>query len=413
MIKEIKTFNPKGEINPPSSKSYCHRYLIGAFITNKPFKIHNFNFCDDTNATLNGLKQMGGQFEIDGTTLSFIKREQKGKSVTIDAKESASTLRMLLPIACYLYDEVTFLGSERLFKRPLNVYEEILEKAGIPYIKTNNSISIKGRLKENNFSIRGDISSQFITGLLFYSLLSEDDVYLDINTTLKSSGYVSMTFDVMNEFGRLCKKNEDNSFEMSEHNQLSDEITIESDYSSASYFIVLGALKGGIKVNNLNGNSNQPDMLLLKLLESIGARFNWEGNAVLFEKSQLKPFKIDISNCIDLGPTLFALASLIDGTSVISGVDRLQIKESNRLEAMLIELNKAGVDAYIKDDKVIISGKSSYEGEFIFNTYNDHRICMALSIFIVAGLNKSSIENFECINKSYPNFFKDLDGLKA
>ena len=394
---QLKPFIPSGEINPPSSKSYCHRYLICSFIKNKPFTIYNFNFCDDTNATLNGLIELGGQFEFGENTVKFIKREQLNKKIVIDTKASASTLRMLLPIACYLYDDVTFIGEESLFLRPLDVYEDILKTNKIPYDKTENSIHIKKKLRATSFSFRGDVSSQFVTGLMFYSLLSDKDVLLNLTTPLVSSGYVTMTIDVLNEFGdkvpSLIEK------------------FIETDYSSISYFAVLGALKGGVKINYVNFNSAQPDLRIFSLLKNMGSKYEIEGESVTFTKSPLGPFNVDISNAIDLGPTLFVLAALVNGKSIIRGVNRLIIKESNRLKSMIDELSFAGVDISYDDDTVIINGKESYTGNIIFNTYSDHRIAMALSIFSIASGIEGTIENIECVTKSYPNFFKDLEGL--
>ena len=395
---KLNSFIPNGEINPPSSKSYCHRYLICSFIANKPFTIYNFNFCDDTIATLNGLKELGGVFELEDNTVKFLKREVLDKKIVIDTKASASTLRMLLPIACYLYDDVTFIGEESLFLRPLDVYEEILKTSKIPYDKTENSIHIKKKLKATKFSIRGDVSSQFVTGLMFYSLLSDKDVLLNLTTPLVSSGYVTMSIDVLNEFSK------------SNENPISEKF-IETDYSSISYFAILGALKGGVKINYLNLNSAQPDLRIFSLLKNMGAKYEVEGESVTFVKSELCPFNVDISNSIDLGPTLFVLASLVNGKSIIRGVNRLVIKETNRLKAMIDELGFAGVDITYNDDTVVINGKGSYEGNVVFNTYGDHRIAMALSIFTIASGIEGTIENVECVGKSYPNFFKDLEGL--
>ena len=408
---KLNSFVPNGEINPPSSKSYCHRYLICSFIANKPFTIYNFNFCDDTNATLNGLKELGGVFELEENTVRFIKREQLNKKIVIDTKASASTLRMLLPIACYLYDDVTFIGEESLFLRPLDVYEEILKTNKIPHDKTENSIHIKKKLNADEFSIRGDVSSQFVTGLMFYSLLSDKDVLLNLTTPLVSSGYVTMTIDVLNEFGESIKQGKNADYEVKNQDSILNEKFIETDYSSISYFAVLGALKGGIKINYLNLNSSQPDLRIFSLLKNMGAKYDVEGDCVTFVKSDLCPFNVDISNSIDLGPTLFVLASLVNGTSIIRGVSRLIIKETNRLKAMIDELSFAGVDISFSDDTVTIKGKESYEGNVVFNTYGDHRIAMALSIFTIASGIKGTIENVECVAKSYPNFFKDLEGL--
>lgn len=395
---KLNSFIPNGEINPPSSKSYCHRYLICSFIANKPFTINNFNFCDDTNATLDGLRELGGVFELSENTVKFLKRDILDKKIVINTKASASTLRMLLPIACYLYDDVTFIGEESLFLRPLDVYEEILKINRIPYDKSEKSIHIKKKLRATKFSIRGDVSSQFVTGLMFYSLLSDKDVLLDLTTPLVSSGYVTMTIDVLNEFGK------NNNIDINEK-------VIETDYSSISYFAILGALKGGVKVNYLNFNSSQPDLRIFSLLKNMGAKFHIKGESVSFEKAELRPFDVDISNSIDLGPTLFVLASLVNGASIIRGVNRLIIKETNRLKAMIDELAFAGVDITYNDDVVAINGKDSYEGNIVFNTYGDHRIAMALSIFSIVSGIEGTIENVECVAKSYPNFFKDLEGL--
>ena len=408
---KLKPFVPNGEINPPSSKSYCHRYLICAFIANKPFTIYNFNFCDDTIATLNGLKELGGLFEFENNTVKFIKRTALDKKIIIDTKASASTLRMLLPIACCLYDDVTFVGEESLFLRPLDVYEDILKTNKIPYDKTEKSIHIKKKLRATKFSFKGDVSSQFVTGLMFYSLLSDKDVLLDLTTPLVSSGYVTMTIDVLNEFGESIKHSKESEYEVKGNNALLEEKFIETDYSSVSYFAILGALKGGVKINYLNLNSFQPDLRIFSLLKNMGAKFEVIGDSVTFQKADLCCFNVDISNSIDLGPTLFVLASLVKGQSIITGVNRLIIKETNRLKAMIDELSFAGVDISLSNDTIIINGKQSYEGKVIFNTYGDHRIAMALSIFSIVSGVEATIENIECVTKSYPNFFKDLEGL--
>ena len=206
-----------------------------------------------------------------------------------------------------------------------------------------------------------------------------------------------MTIDVLNKFGdkipSLIEK------------------FIETDYSSISYFAVLGALKGGVKINYVNFNSAQPDLRIFSLLKNMGSKYEIEGETVTFIKSPLGPFNVDISNAIDLGPTLFVLAALVNGKSIIRGVNRLIIKESNRLKSMIDELSFAGVDISYDNDTVIINGKESYTGNIIFNTYSDHRIAMALSIFSIASGIEGTIENIECVTKSYPNFFKDLEGL--
>ncbi len=396
MNKFISNFTPRGEITPPPSKSYCHRYLIAAFIRGTKFKINNFNFCDDTLATLNALRELGAEFEADETSVTFIKRNSPKKKPIIHVESSGSTLRMLLPLSAYLCDEVTFIGNEDLFKRPLDVYIDLFNKNDVFNVVSNKSIKIRNKLKPGKFDVKGDVSSQFISGLLFLNAESKNKCEINITTETVSTPYIEMTKQVLEE-----TLNEDIK-----------ECTIESDISAASNFIVLGAFKGGFRINNINVDSKQGDIKIIEILRDIGAKITANQGYLEFLPSDLKPLNIDIKDCIDLGPILFVLASLINGTSKITGYQNLRYKESNRYDAIVNQLSQLGIKFRISKDKVLyITGNKNITGHVVFKSYNDHRIVMALSIFAIVSNITAEIEGYKCVKKSYPTFFDALEEL--
>lgn len=395
MNKFIANFSPTGEITPPPSKSYCHRYLIASFIRGKKFKINNFNFCDDTLATLNALKELGAEFEADETSVTFIKRNAPKANPTIKVHSSGSTLRMLMPLTMYLCDEATFIGNDDLFKRPLETYIELFNKHNVFSVLTNKSIKLKNRLEIGTFEVRGDVSSQFISGLMFLNAESGNKCDIKITTETVSKPYIEMTRKVIEYVVTLDK----------------DEVTIESDFSAASNFIVLGALKPGFKIANINVDSMQADAKIIEILREIGAKITANHGFLEFSHSNLKPLEIDIKNCIDLGPIIFVLASLIDGTSKITGYENLKYKETNRYDAIVNQLSALGIAFKTKDNVLYITGKPDVKGHAVFKSYNDHRIAMALSIYAIAAGITAEIEGYSCVSKSYPLFFDALEEL--
>ena len=395
MNKFISHFTPHGEITPPPSKSYCHRYLIASFIRGKKFKINNFNFCDDTIATLNALKELGAEFEADENSVTFIKRGSPKKKPVIQVESSGSTLRMLLPLAAYLCDEVTFVGNEDLFKRPLDVYIELFNKNDVFTVVSNKSIKVRNRLMPGTYEVKGDVSSQFISGLLFLNAETGNKCNINITTETVSTPYIEMTKQVIEETMDLNKY----------------ECTIESDISAASNFIVLGAFKGGFRLNNINPDSKQGDIKIIEILRDIGAKITAKQGYLEFLPSELKPLDIDIRNCIDLGPIIFVLASLINGTSKITGYENLRYKESNRYDAIVNQLSHLGIKFRIKDKVLYITGNRDIKGHYVFKSYNDHRIVMALSIFAIVSGITAEIEGYKCVKKSYPSFFDALEEL--
>lgn len=413
--KQIKAFKPYGVISIPSSKSYSHRYLISAFLANQKCDLNNINLCEDVKLTLKALKKLGGIFECNGTTISFIKRNaiEFGKPIEIECRDSASTLRFLLPLAVYLTGNVTFKCSERLLNRSISEYTKIF-KNKLDFQQNENGINIKGKLDLSDLQVDSSESSQYVTGLLFLLAESESKFSIEQTGNQNSQNYIDMTLKSLEDFG-FNINHKDNKFEFINFNNKQEaKHDIELDYSSFAYFAVLGALKGEITINNYYEGSIQGDKTIIDLLKHIGASININGDSISFTKSQLTPFEINISNCIDLGPILFVLAASIPGKSIIKGVDRLMIKESNRLNAMLEELSKDNIQYEINKDEVIIYGVSdSFNNELFFDSHNDHRIAMAVSIYAQIKNIDCVIKNYKCIKKSYPNFFNDLESLKT
>lgn len=407
---KVSSFIPNGKIDIPSSKSYAHRALIAAFIANKGSYIKDINLCDDIKCTLNALKSLGANFSLNNNDVEFFNNDNPPEEVIIDVGSSGSTLRFLLPLASYLCKHVTFVGSEQLFSRPLSPYLDILSKQNIPFILKSSSLEILSSIKEDDFIINEDISSQFISGWLFLLAKANKSHFIKTSMQLGSKNYVSMTIDVLSKFGvKLVIKDNLIIHSFSHFNYLT--YTIEKDYSQMAFFATLGALKGNVTFSNMNISSLQGDKQIIDILIDGGAKTDFLGENITFFHSLIKGQEIDISNCIDLGPILFVLGACSFGQTKLINTKRLTYKESNRLFAMKEELEKCGVKIDVFDNEVIIQGNASYQGDYHFSSHNDHRICMALAIFSVINHGTCTISNYECVNKSYPNFFNDLFSL--
>ena len=413
MNKKVKNFTPNGSIRVPSSKSYSHRYLISAFISNRPTTITNVNLCDDVLSTIEALKTLGASFEVYKNNVKFIKRVVKHGPIELNVGASGSTLRMLFPIAIYLYKDVKFVGKASLFSRPMGVYKEILEKQKISYEIGEDFIHVKGNLKPTDFEVRADVSSQFISGLLFFNVLAGSKKKLKIIPPIESRFYIVMTLNVLEELGFMYENKSNVYRYIGKVKPSTDVFDTEVDYSLLANFAVLATLKGSVELFINSISSLQGDSIILDFLSTIGAFIKYKDNAIVVTHHNLIPFDVNLSDCIDLGPTLFALASLIPGKTHFSGIKRLQYKESNRITSMVNELKKTGVEIEVSENDLYIKGKSKIEGDFTFETYNDHRIAMALTILGMNIDGKVTIKGAECVKKSYPNFYEDLESLKG
>lgn len=386
----IKKSKLNGEVIAPPSKSYSHRYLIGAMLANNQSVISNIYFSDDVLATLNCIKAMGKNYKIDGNNIEIYDENIDNNFPIFDCNESGSSLRFFIPIALSKYEKVIFKGSKRLLERGISIYENILKN--VKFIKEENQITIIGKLNPGHYKIDGSISSQYITGLLFALPLLDEDSIIEILPPITSKNYIDMTLEVLNKY-QIKYEMHDNIIKIFKNQSyIAINQFIEGDYSNAAFLDAFNYFNNNIVIKNLNPYSLQGDKVYIDYFKKLN-----EGNVTL-----------DIKNCIDLGPILFVFASLKHGAIFIN-TNRLKIKESDRASAIKEELAKINVNIEILDNKVIVHKTNIINNNIAFNSHNDHRIAMALSL--LATQFDITINDASCINKSYPHYFKDLKKL--
>ncbi len=440
MIYKITNTTLKGTIDAPPSKSYTHRAIICAALSKGQSTLTNYLESNDTNETISTLKKFGigiekqsGQLKIKGNeNLNNVSSEEK--NIVIDTiKESGSTLRFLIPVACISKAKkpIIFIRKGRLKDRPVEPLMNALSKLGaifeIKEIKENKDNKDDNRKNNENkkelitiyhgitgrkTDIPGNISSQFITGFLFACARAENDTEINLTTEIESKSYVEITIDILNDFGIKVDVSEDMRKFMIPGNQHYKHraYIIEGDYSSAAFLLAAGAINGNIVVQNLNTNSKQGDREILNILKRMDANIEVNKDNIRITKSELKGIEIDARNIPDLVPICAVLGCFAAGETKIFNAERLRIKESDRLGAITIELKKMNANIKETKDGLIIK-KSNLKGAII-DPHNDHRIAMSCAI---AGLNadgETIINNAECVNKSYPSFFEDIEKLK-
>lgn len=387
----------KGVIKAQPSKSYAHRLLIAAALSNEESIIKNVVLSNDIKATIDCIRALGKTVEIIDDEIKIKNNNSFDISsqdeIVFNCLESGSTLRFFIPIALLLDKKVTFTGSKKLLSRGIKIYEDICEKQNITIIKEENKISFIGKLNSDNFQVDGNISSQFISGLLFALPLLDEDSCINIITPLESKNYIDITIDVLQLAGIIIDRKDENSYYIIGNQKYKSlNCAVEGDYSNSAFLEVLNYLNGEVEITGLNKNSYQGDKKYQELFKQLNEKY----------------VECDIKNCIDLGPILFCFASLKHG-GCFTGVNRLRIKESDRILDIKEELEKFNVIVNDENDKVIINNQNIEKPNCLLFGKNDHRIVMALAIMLT--VYGGSIEGAEAINKSYPNFFEDLKSL--
>jgi 3-phosphoshikimate 1-carboxyvinyltransferase len=407
--------NLMGTVEVVSSKSLSHRYLIAAGLAKGMSKIKNLLDSEDIIATKKALLSFNVNFNenlVYGGNLKVINN-------IIDCNESGSTLRFLIPIAMLFDQEITFIGKNRLSERPLDVYYELFNQKNLYYKKVSNNhlpLIVKGKIKPGLFKVRGDVSSQFLTGLLFTLPLLNNDSVIELLTPLESKGYVDLTLDTLKLFGIHILHVDQYFYIKGNQQYVSQEVSVEGDYSQAAFFMVAGLIGDEIKLEKLNPISRQGDSHIVDLIKQMGGsiEYNHFSRYYLVKRSDTYGITIDLSQIPDLGPILMVLAALSKGETRFINYERLRIKESDRLQVMIEVLTKFGVSLYFDNDYLVIIGQESLNGDLIFDSYNDHRIVMAIAIASIKASGKVTILNADVVKKSYPNFFevyKNLGGL--
>lgn len=412
---KIKPSKLKGRLKIPPSKSLCHRAVISASLSLGTSHLDNIIFSDDIIATSQAMSKLGAEIEkigkdglkVEGSFPVALEGEE------LDCKESGSTLRFLIPISLLSDTDVCFIGRGKLVSRPLDSYYKIFDKQGIEYStdKGKLPLEIRGKLRSDEFEIEGDISSQFITGLLFTLPLLDGDSKINIIGELESKAYVDLTIDVLDKFGVEIINNDYKKFIIKGSQEYkARDYRVEGDFSQAAFWLVGGILGESIESSGLNPDSLQGDMAIVDLIKKMGGDLSLKGSLFTSKESKTKGIRIDVSQCPDIAPILTVLAAVSEGETRIINAARLRIKESDRIKAISTELNKLGADVKEVGDSLVIQGKKSLKGGKV-DSWNDHRIAMSLAIASIKCTEEVILTNSDSVNKSYPHFWEDFKSL--
>lgn len=383
-----------GTVAAPPSKSMAHRYIISAALSCGECTVSNISYSEDIKATLDCIKALGigvteGQ---DSVSLSPEKLVSSGDKVVFPCRESGSTMRFFMGISMALGLDATFLGSETLRNRPMGIYEGICEAQDIEFIRNADSIKVNGQLNSGEYSLAGNISSQFITGLLFGLPLLENDSVINLIPPVESRSYINLTLQALGEFGVTVMWAGANRLIIPGGQRYeAKNAVVEGDYSNAAFLDAFNTIGGKVVTSGLVENSLQGDRVYKEHYKRL-----MDGMC-----------EVDISDCPDLGPVLFSVAAANHG-GIFTGTKRLQIKESDRGRVMCEELAKFGVKTEYSEDSIkIYSGLNAPDSNL--DGHNDHRIVMSMAL--LSSVTGGTITGAQAVNKSYPTFFEDIKSL--
>lgn len=395
MNVSIQPGRPIGTVAAPPSKSMAHRLLICAGLSQGASKIRGVDFNQDILATIDCLQAMGVSCAVSGDTVTVTGADLRTAcpSQTLRCRESGSTLRFFIPLALLSGETVTLTGTEKLLSRPLGVYGRLCQERGLRFSQTPQQVQVAGKLTAGEFSLPGDISSQFITGLLFALPLAAGDSVIHIAPPVESRGYIDLTLQALRAFGILAEWVDGCTLKIpgNQHYEPTD-MAVEGDYSGAAFLGALNALGGDISVTGLLPDSLQGDKVYEQFFPALLTGCP----------------EIDISDCPDLGPVLFAVAAAKNG-AVFTGTRRLKIKESDRAAAMAQELSAFGTEVTVKENSVVVCPKAFHKPDRVLHGHNDHRIVMSLAVLLT--LTGGEIDGAQAITKSFPGFFDCLRAL--
>lgn len=393
----------EGAVNIPSSKSYAHRMLICASLAEGKSVINGINSSKDIDATMLSLKALGAKFETDdNNNITVHGISERVTNADIHCCESGSTLRFIIPVASALGTTSVFYGEGRLPQRPIDIYIRELSDKGITFDYQNTMpFTLSGKLKSGDFYLEGDVSSQFVTGLMFALPLLDGDSKIIMKSRLESKPYADMTIASLKLFGVEITETDYGYFVKGNQKYTPNDCTVEGDYSQASFFFTANAIGNKIEVNNLVENSVQGDKKILEIINEMC----YNG-----KDGKLGYFNADCSDIPDLVPILAVLGSFGSEKSTIFNAKRLKIKESDRLLAISTVLNNIGGKVTALDDGLVIEPVESFKGGEI-DSFGDHRIVMCGAIASTRSENAVIIKGAEAVSKSYPDFFKDFNKL--
>ncbi len=385
-----------GTVAAPPSKSMAHRLLICAGLSDGISHIKDVDFNEDILATIDCLRALGASLDVDGNTVTVhgISPRTAAPQNPLCCRESGSTLRFFLPLALLGTCETVFTGSEILLSRPLGVYETLCNERGLSFTQTDKAVAVKGTLQHGEFAVAGNISSQFISGLLFALPLLDGDSVIRITSPVESRSYINLTLQALHAFGIRADWQDEKTLKIDGNQRyVPTDMTVEGDYSGAAFLAALNVLGGDVSVTGLSADSLQGDKVYEKHFAAL-----MSGTPV-----------IHIADCPDLGPILFAVAAAKSG-GIFTGTRRLKIKESDRAAAMAEELAAFGVAVTVHEDSVVVFPMDFHAPTVPLKAHNDHRIVMALSVLLT--LTGGEIQDAQAVRKSFPDFFDKLRALE-
>lgn len=411
-----------GALSAPPSKSLAHRAIICAALAAGESRLSGLNektLSADIRATLAGMQKLGAEIRFVGDELVVqgvggCPGMSGDVEWVIDCGESGSTLRFLIPIAALSGLPVLLAGHGRLPQRPQTVYQQIFAEQGLCFKPTpaQNGWLVCGPLRSGDFELRGDVSSQFISGLLFVLPLLAGDSCLRIAPPFESRSYVQLTLATLQKFGvKACWRDEYTLYIPGGQHYQPARLAVEGDFSQLAFFAVLGTISSqpdGLEIHGVDVNSAQGDRQIIEIIRQMGGDIVDLPDGYLVRPAKLQAAEIDLADCPDLGPALAVLAAHAEGETRIYNAGRLRIKESDRIADVQQELERCGVRMRSTADEMFISGDGNYAGGVGCDSHNDHRIVMALAVLGAACQKPLQIAGAEAVNKSYPEFFADL-----
>ena len=406
-----------GTVNVPSSKSMGHREIICAALARGESVIDNISMSEDIAATLRCLNALGVRSEL--TASKFKGRSAvriygtgtvKATGNVCDCGESGSTLRFLLPLGALCGAPVTFSGAGRLGERPLKPYYDIFDEQDVKYTPEQGlPVTVEGKLNSGTFKLPGNVSSQFISGLLFALPLLDGDSEIIITTPLESQSYIDLTLSALAKYGIKVQNNNYKSFVVHGGQQYqSGNADVEGDWSQAAFWLAAGCLNGNIICAGADDKSLQGDRVVKDILMRMSGSIVQSNGGLLAAKSNLRATVIDAADCPDIIPVLTVAAAVAEGQTKIINAGRLRIKECDRLHAIAAELNNLGADVIEQEESLVINGRSQGLRGGRVSAWNDHRIAMSMAVASTVCAESVIIEGSESVKKSYPTFWQDF-----
>ncbi len=400
-----------GSIVAIPSKSYAHRALIAAALSDSPSKLFYTGTSDDIDVTIECLRELGSEILPLDEGGVLVKPILKKVTVPIlDVGESGSTFRFLLPVAASLYEECSFVGRGRLPDRPISDLMNEMKEHGVSFSSDKLPFTTKGLLKSGVFTLPGDVSSQYISGLLLAGPLLEGKTEIKLETELESKPYVDITIDVLSKFG-VEVKSSGRSYIIDSQKYIYSDYEIEGDWSNAAFFMIAGLLGEGIRIRGLKMDSVQGDKAVVDVLKKMGGEIQNEKGVLVCKRSELNGTEIDLKEIPDSLPILaVAASSVANGVTKFYNIKRLRLKESDRVASVAKMIQDLGGKVKISNDELYVYGTDGLEGG-VTESFGDHRLVMASSIASMISKKNVTIKNPSAVTKSYPTFFEDFTQL--